>query len=173
MIVQPPSKPSGFTLIELLIALSIAAILFMWVFPIKQDFFLKNIISVRAEEIVSALHYARSQASLLNKPLILAPEIETWSSGMILFIDLDDNHAYDSSDTLLFQWQWQDADIELSWGGLYENYLLFTPTELDSVLGGTFYLCPTDSAIGVRGKHILMNRLGRIRVEDAKETCHT
>ena len=171
--VQPSKKSFGFTLIELLIALSIAAILFMWVLPVKQDFFLKNKISTRTEEIVSALHYARSQASLLGQSLILAPKEGVWSSGMILFIDQDSNHAYGSLDKLLFQWQWQDNDLTLSWSGLYDNYLLFTPTELNSVLGGTFYLCPVDPAIGVRGKHILMNRLGRIRVEEAGETCHT
>ena len=171
-IVQPAKKAKGFTLIELLIALSIAGILFMWTLPLGQDFFLKNKLSARTEEIVSALHYARSQAALLGQPLILAPRNTAWSSGMILFVDRDGDHMYEASDKLLFQWEWQDADLILEWKGLYENYLLFTPAELNSVLGGTFYLCPT-AINALRGKRILMNPLGRIRAEEAEETCHT
>ncbi len=166
--VQPNISSRGFTLIELLVALSIAAILFMWVLPVQQDFFLKNKLSARTEEIISALHYARSQAILLGQPLILAPQSENWSSGMLLFIDLNDNHVYDSSDKLIFQWQWQEKDLDLLWNGLYENYLLFTPIGLNSVLGGTFYVCSKNS-----GKKILMNRLGRVRVEEVEESCHT
>ena len=63
-------------------------------------------------------------------------------------------------------------DLVLYWGGLYENYVLFSPSALDSVLGGTFDLCPSSTG-AIRGKHILMNRLGRIRVEESEEICHT
>lgn len=163
------AKSKGFTLIEILIALSISAILFMFVFPFGQDFILKNKLSARTEEIVSALHYARSQAALLEQPLLLTSIQENWSEGMKLFIDKNDNRLYDSPDILLFQWTWNDSDLNISWHGMYEKYLLFTPRELDSVLGGTFYICSSLK----NGRQIRMNRLGRLRVEQDEETCHT
>lgn len=162
----------GFTLIELLITLSIAAVLLMFVVPIGRDFLLKNTISARTEEIVSALHYARHQAELTGETLILTPQPQGWASGMLLFVDKNGNHDYDESDQLLFQWQWDETDFSLRWQGLYDDYLLFTPTGLNSVLGGTFYLCPLNET-EVNGKDILMNRLGRIRVEEEEKTCHT
>jgi prepilin-type N-terminal cleavage/methylation domain-containing protein len=170
MQIQPNkfSKTKGFTLIELLIVLSITAILFMLAFPFGQYFLLKNKLFARTEEIASALHYARSQASLLGQPLLLESINKNWSEGMTLFIDEDNSHTYDSTDTLLFKWEWSDKDLNLVWKGMYENYLLFTATELNSVLGGTFYLCSSVEG----GVQIRMNRVGRIRVEEEAETCH-
>lgn len=166
-----PQYARGFTLVEILITFSIVAILCLFAFPFGQDFLLKNKLSARTEEIVTALHFARSQAALLNQPLVLAPLHGDWSTGMVLFIDQNNNHTYESDDNRLFQWEWTDNDLQVSWQGMYEHYLLFTPSELTSVLGGSFYLCPLLSSL--KGKKIQMNRVGRVRVEVMQETCHT
>ncbi len=159
----------GFTLIELLIALSIVAVLCLLAFPFSHDFFLKNKLLARTEELASALHYARSQAVLLGQPLILSSIKENWSYGMVLFVDTNDNHSYDAADIFIFKWVWSDQDLQVTWKGMYDNYLLFAPTGLNSVLAGTFSLCSSAKS----GKNIRMNRVGRIRVEEDEETCHT
>lgn len=164
-------KQKGFTLIEMLIVIVISAILFSFAFPFGRDFILRNKIMMRTEEIVSALHYARSQANLLGKSLVLTPCNGKWSSGLQLFMDNNNNHALDDGDKLLFTWQWTDGDFSLVWQGMYAQYLVFTPAEFNSVLNGSFYLCPLSSSI--KGQKIIMNRVGRIRVEEDTKNCHT
>jgi type IV fimbrial biogenesis protein FimT len=152
----------GFTLIELLICLSIAGILFMFILPFGESFLAKNKLSARTEEIVTALHFARSQAILLNQNLILTPiNQQNWSSGMVLSVE--------QGNQTLYTWQWHDQDLTLTWAGMYDDYLLFTPRVLNSVLAGSFSVC---SSLG-NGKKIQMNRIGRIRVADDEERCHT
>lgn len=163
----------GFTLIEFLIVLSILAILLTMAVSVGRDFIVKNTLSTETEALASALHYSRHQAGLLGKTLTLVSKPEGWSSGMWLFIDKNANHTYEKSDdALLYQWEWNHSDISLNWQGLYANYLLFTPTGINSVLGGTFDICPINMT-SVSGKSITMNRLGRIRVDENQKTCNT
>lgn len=159
---------------ELLISLSVVAILLVVAVPLGRDFLVKNTLATQTEEIVSALHYARHQATLSGEVLTLTHQSAGWSSGMCLFLDKNNDKTYSEHiDTLLFQWQWNSPDISLHWQGLYsDEYLRFSPTGLNNALSGTFYVCPLN-VNSVKGKNIIMNRLGRIRVEDNSETCHT
>lgn len=146
------------------------AIFLMLAIPVGHDFITKNSVSTQAETFVSALHYARNQAALKSQTLTLAPELGNWSLGMILFVDGNNNYQHDESEPVLFHWKWHD--ISINWHGLY-NYLRFTSTGLESALSGTFTLCPKQQINTVKGYRIIMNRLGRIRVEDNDETCDT
>lgn len=166
------NSTQGFTLIECLVTLAIVGILLIFAVPMGRDFMVKNIVLTQTETLVSALHYARHQAGLLGTVLTLAPKPEGWSSGMILFIDQNGDHIYHhESDQLLFQWQFDPNTLALNWQGMH-SYLLFTPLGLNSALSGTFYVCPINMRT-INGKSIIMNRVGRIRVEENKETCNT
>lgn len=167
----------GFTLIECLITITILAILLAVAVPIGRDFLLKRAVVTEAEEVVSALRYARREAALMGKTLILTPlsnaETDDWSSGALLFVDNNHNHVYEAStDKVLYEWQWHDANIAVNWGGVSKKYLQFIPTGLENALSGTFYVCPLNTQ-SVKTVAVVMNRLGRVRVEENEKTCHT
>lgn len=155
-------RKHGFTLIELLMAIAILAVLLTFAVPVGRDFIAKNRVATQTEEIVSALHYARHRAALSRKSLTLMPAESGWSAGMFLL----------ENKIVVFQWKWHDADITVKWSGLNENYLVFTPTGINSALAGSFTLCPINLS-QVHGRKISMNRIGRIKVEESKEICNT
>ncbi len=165
------NKHKGFTLIELLISLTIVAVLLTFAVPMGRDFLMKNTLAAQTEEVVSALHYVRHQAAILGKTLKLTQKPEGWSSGMLL-LDESENKNDNNNDTILFQWQWDNPDITITWHGIYPDYILFTPIGLNSVLAGSFYICPVNMS-SLDGNIVSMNRLGRIKVEADEKVCNT
>lgn len=168
---QHNKDSKGFTLVELLITLLIVAVLLLVAVPVTQDFLLKKKVSAQTQEVVTALQYARNQAETTGKVLTLAPRQQDWSNGLLLFVDENSNHQYDAADEFLFEWPWKGDDIVLTWNGLYSHYLLFSPEGMKNGLAGTFDICPLNTRF-VRTQSVVMNRFGRIRVEESEKTCH-
>lgn len=168
---QNNNASKGFTLAELLITLLIVAVLLLVAVPITQDFLLKKKVAAQTQEVVTALQYARNQAETVGKVLTLAPRQQDWSTGFRLFVDQNNNHFYDDADQFLFEWPWKGDDIMLTWNGLYPEYLLFSPQGMKNGLAGTFEICPMNTRF-VKTQSVIMNRFGRIRVEESEKTCH-
>ena len=169
---EKKTKTSGFTFVELLVTLLIVGVLLVVAIPITQDILLKKNVKSRAETLASALQYANDESAALKQTLTLAPKNGNWSSGLVLFLDTNHDHQRNSTESLIYEWKWPSNNILISWSGIYADYLLFAPNQDNSDLAGTFSICPLNSRY-VATENVVMNRLGRVRVEESSQTCHT
>ena len=86
---------SGFTLIELLITLAIVGVLLMVGVPSLRTFMQGNQLIASTNELISALHVARSEAIKLNTRVSICESSNgktcaatgSWKNGWIVFVD--------------------------------------------------------------------------------------
>ena len=106
------SKPCGFTLIEMMVAISIAAILLAVAIPSFQSLIKRNAIENLQTRLAAALTAARSEAASRNVVTTLCAnkaglvcEVDEWSSGWIVFTDLDGDAVKDNNEEILQTFQ--------------------------------------------------------------------
>jgi type IV fimbrial biogenesis protein FimT len=88
-------QDSGFTLIELMVTLAVAAILATVAIPSFWNIIQSNRATTEANELVTALHFARSEAIKRGARISLCPSTNQtgctggadWSNGWIIFLD--------------------------------------------------------------------------------------
>ncbi len=88
-----PAHSSGFTLIELMITIIIAAILFSIAIPSFTDTIAANRLTTSANELVTALNLARSEAIKRGMQVTIRNKgaATQWESGWDVFVDIDGN----------------------------------------------------------------------------------
>ncbi len=112
MSVSPNSRSSGFTLVEMLVAISIAAILLAVAVPSFQGLIKRNATENLQSRLASALTAARSEAASRNIVTTICSSdngatcvADKWSSGWIVFIDIDTDGTWDSGEEILQSFQ--------------------------------------------------------------------
>lgn len=184
-------KFSGFTLIELMITLFIVGILLSVGVPSLKTFMQSNQLVASTNELISALHVARSEAIKLNTRVSICDSSDgatcggtgDWSNGWIVFIDNDGNLAGTgavctaaNTDCLL---RVHDAftDNQLTVAGVDANgaaisSFTFSSRGLPRAVNGasqsgTFSICSLDSAGATIGERaVILSLSGRVRVSD-------
>jgi type IV fimbrial biogenesis protein FimT len=89
-----PRRAKGITLVEMLAVMSIASILTAIAVPNLSGFVVNNRLGASANELVTTLSLARSEAILRGAPVVLRRTSATeqdWSGGWEVFVDLDGN----------------------------------------------------------------------------------
>jgi prepilin-type N-terminal cleavage/methylation domain-containing protein len=156
-------QEKGYSLIELLTCLSLLAILLSFTVSVTS-LYKKNQLQTITDDIKKAFQFAKMQALISGKTLLLAPlpPSKDWSAGMVLFVD-PGNHQYTSDIKPLQKWQWHFTGITITWHGFQSRgYLLFTPDINSSTLNGYFIIKNSIQQI-----KLVINRIGRIKQEDA------
>jgi type IV fimbrial biogenesis protein FimT len=184
-------KYSGFTLIELVITLAVVGILLAVGVPSLKTFMQSNQLVASTNELISALHVARSEAIKLNTRVSICDSSDgmncggtgDWSNGWIVFIDADgalDNTgapcAAVNTDCLL---RIHDAftDNQLTVSGVDANGAAITSFTFSSrglpkaVNGasqsGVYSICSLDSGGNTIGSRaVILSLSGRVRVSD-------
>lgn len=181
----------GFTLVELMITLFIVGILLMVGVPSLKTFMQSNQLVASTNELVSAMHIARSEAIKLNSRVTLCESSNgatcstsgSWKDGWIVFVDAngDLNNtgapcAANNTDCLL---RIHDGftDNQLTVAGVDAssaviNAFTFSSRGLPkningSSQSGTFSVCSKDgggTTIGSRA--VVLSLSGRVRVSD-------
>jgi len=101
---------SGFTLVELMIVLALVAILATIGVPSFTSFIVNNRLTAQANELVSALNLARSEAIKRNSRVTVCRSNNgagcggTWNDGWIVFVDGGAAGSVDGADELLRAW---------------------------------------------------------------------
>lgn len=184
-------KYSGFTLIELMITLIIVGILLAVGVPSLKSFMQGNQLIAASNELVSALHVARSEAIKLNSRVSICESSDgatcsntgSWKNGWIVFVDANGDLANTgtpcaavNNDCLL---RIHDAfnDNQLTVAGLDANAaainsFTFSSRGLPKAVNGSsqsgvFSVCSLDTAGNTTGSRaVVLSLSGRVRISD-------
>lgn len=184
-------KYSGFTLIELMITLFIVGVLLAVGVPSLKTFMQGNQLVASTNELISALHIARSEAIKLNSRVSICESSDgktcdnsgSWKDGWIVFVDANGDLANTgapcaamNTDCLL---RIHDGftDNQLTVAGVDANAaainsFTFTSRGLPKAVNGAsqsgvFSLCSLDSSGNTIGSRaVILSLSGRVRVSD-------
>ena len=169
-----PKQASGFTLLELIVAISIAGVLMSMAIPSFNDMMRNNRLTTYANELVTSLNIARSEAVKRGVTVTVAKTSATsssyWSaSGWNVFVDNNGNKTFETgTDDLLRTYdKFPNAFILVGNGGIV-NYITYQ-SDGTSNTGGTFALCNISDGNGIppkpyTSKLIIISPVGRIRM---------
>lgn len=100
----------GFTLIELLITMVMAGILLALAAPAFHSFIQNNRITSQANELLTTLAIARSEAIKRKQGITVCSSTDgstcsgSWNQGWIVFADTDTDGTVDAGETILRVW---------------------------------------------------------------------
>lgn len=169
------TKQTGFTLIELMVTIAVLAILLSIGIPSYQNMVLNNRIVAQANQVVTALNYARSEAV---KRAASATVCSTnggaacagstnWSTGWMVFADANGNGTVDGGETVLRVWPALNAGNTLNTGD--RQRITFNATGFATGFDGVFRLCDKRGAAEARA--ISINAMGRSYAAKGATQC--
>lgn len=153
-------KSAGITLLELLITLAILGVLVC--FGVSFAPLHQHRLHRKADEIKSIVRYATHEAMQKGVDLALSPWPipSDWSKGMVLFVDDNNNHQYNTKAQVIRKWRFQDDKITVLWQGFQsKQYLLFSPKLYERAINGKFVITNELQQQVI----LVVNRLGHVR----------
>jgi type IV fimbrial biogenesis protein FimT len=167
-------KDNGQSLAGLLSSLAISATLIALALPETRSLLERNRQTHATNQLIGALHYARSTSVSERSTVTLCPGIDrceqhkNWNDHVLVFIDRDHNGSLDSDDELLLSFKVPDG-YKWNWSSFRQkNYLQFMSTGRTPGLNGTFTLCHEDAAL----RQVVINVTGRVRSRAQPERAH-
>ena len=171
-----PKSSTGYTLLELMITLTVAGILMGVAVPSFTSVIDSNRLTTYANDLVTALNYARSEAIKRNLRISLCKSTtglscttsSNWAQGWIIFTDRNNSATYDSSKTLL-RVQTNKANTANMVGDTsVANYVSYIATGKSQLSTGGFQagvikIC--DERIGNVGINLVLSSLGRVSTQ--------
>jgi type IV fimbrial biogenesis protein FimT len=179
---NPSEGNTGYTLLELVVTITIAGILMGVAVPSFTSIIDSNRLTTYANDLVTALNYARSEAIKRNLRVSLCKStngvscttINNWSQGWIIFTDQNNNSTYDNSTETLLRVQTYKANTTTMVGETpVANYISYIATgqsqlSIGAFQAGTIKIC--DERTGNVGINIALNSTGRVSTQN-KTTC--
>ena len=178
----------GFSLIELMVTIAVAAILLGIAAPSFQDLVIRNRLATNANQLVTALNLARSEAIKRGFPVTVCKSANPaalssacsdsadvdWAQGWIVFVDntpVAGNVAgkIDGDDQRLRVFEpGSGGALSISGGTNFAHWITYLPSGVsvgnNSLANGTLTLC-----ISPKGRKVIVSPTGRARVEET--TC--
>ena len=167
-----PRRHKGFTLVELMITIAIAAILLGVAVPSFTNLISSNRLSTQANELITALNLARSEAVKRGQQVVIRKTGAEWENGWQLFVDIDRSTAaktnvYDNTDLELRVNSALPNGLTLRGNNNFTNFIRYQPDGTSNNIG-SFAICNNGSITGA--KLIIVNAIGRPRM--AKDSDH-
>jgi type IV fimbrial biogenesis protein FimT len=171
---------AGFTLFELMITITVLGILLGVGVPAFQDTVRNNRTAAQANELITALATARSEASRRGLPVSIcaansdqtacaAVDQDSWANGWVVFTDMAGNAGeIDGDDAILQTWPAINTRITLTSGSI--GFIRFgsNGAPMPVTAGITFEMQYT-GCTGDNHRRIQLNSTGRVNL--SKQTC--
>ena len=168
---------------ELMVTVAIAGILLGVAIPSFTSIISSNRLTTYANELVTALNFARSEAVKRGIQVTVRSKGTSthWESGWDVFVDINGNGTFNDAspstpcavgqDCLLRTYAALPGGYTLTTGGsTYKDYAAYLPSGLSNVAAGdTFRLCKgTDKTTS---RAITISAVGRARVSTGTDSC--
>ncbi|WP_292966998.1 GspH/FimT family pseudopilin [Nitrosomonas sp.] len=165
------TNSKGFTLVELMITISIASILLAVAVPDYQSIMRESRLTTQANELMTSLHYARSEAVKRGIRVTICKSSDSasctngsnWQDGWLIFSDTGTAGSVDGTDEILRVFPKMTGST-LNGGSNFGNWVSYLPSGRSQGNGnlpnGMFGLCNQ-----ANGRNIIINTSGRPRVE--------
>jgi type IV fimbrial biogenesis protein FimT len=150
----------GFTLIELLIVVSIIGITLGIAVPSFQSLIASNRLTTSANNLLSALQLAKSEAIKSNF-LIIVSKNTTWANGWIVFADKNQDglQATDGTEPTIASFDAVSTGFTVD---PYTNSITYRPDGRTTSFG-SFYFCSPASTADFR--RVVIAATGRVRID--------
>lgn len=162
-----PEYSSGFTLTELIISLAIAGMVAGIAIPSFTATIASNQLTVYANELVTALNLARSEAVKRGQHVVVRKTGAEWENGWQVFVDIGrtapmtPNVLDVGTDIELRVYPALQGSYTLRGNNNFANFIRYTPMGVSSNFG-SFVICNENSVSGA--KLIIVNSVGRARI---------
>lgn len=174
------SKPSigtllgarGYSLVELLVVLAICGILLSVALPSFASFARDARLSSAANDLLSAVALARSEAIKRGARVTLCTSSSGtacepgvgWHSGWVLFVDTNEDGALASTESVLYQAGPMASPLVVVGNAPVRNYVSYIPVGTTRLTGGGLQMGTISLCDGGVGRQILISASGRPRV---------
>ena len=176
-----PKQVSGFTLLELMVVVAIAGIMMALSVPTFKDMIRNTRLTTYANELVTSLNIARSEAIKRGQYVVVRKTGANWENGWQVFVDVDrpkgdtskENVFNDDGDNTLCEIN-EDCLLK-SYSSLpfpytlvgngYTNFISYTPDGLGNLaVGGNFVLCAEATPKPYTFRLLIINSTGRVQM---------
>lgn len=157
---------SGFTLLELMVVVTIAAILMAIAIPSFNEAIRNNRLTTYANDLVTAMNVARSEAVKRGVPVFVRSSGANWENGWDVFIDINGNSAFNAGvDTLIRTYPTLQNGYTLRGNAAFPVFIRFGSNG-QSNAAGFFMVCDdrdnNATAEANTSRLIMVNALGRV-----------
>lgn len=180
------STQRAFTLIELLVTLSVVAIIAAMAAPSFFEMIQNTRLVTQANNLVSTIQYARSEAVKQGVQVSIVRKSNTdsvWEDGWTVFTDWDGDGVFDDDgadplcdveEDCVIRTQTAVKNITLRTGNHIKEWLAYLPSgyaiSSTGLANDTFRVC-AKNVDKTKAKKVVINTLGRPEVEDGADQC--
>jgi len=167
------SGAKGFSLVELLVVLAVLAVIARMAIPAFDTLMRNAGVSAAANELISALFLARSEAIKRGRRSTLCTSADgefcaqgiDWTDGWLLFVDTNGNGQRDAGEARIRVSGARDAPVTIRGNAPVKSYVSYLPTGVTRALNGalqmgTLTVCDRDAV-----RRIVISASGRPRLE--------